>query len=782
VRGIVAIAAGVVAVAVAVVVVLNVRSTDPDVLSGAVAFTCGEDAQVRRPLPLTVESVVLAGDSRQYAPCPGEHPETHREQRELELIERAVRSEDPALARAAVVAFGRIGIHPAGTDGALRDAYAIGLAHDDAGVRRAAAAALASALDGAVREPVSLEQFPAAAGDDARAQRAMAGARVAREALEARLAGERDEEVIATILESLGRLPYAADEDRTAVEAALAARLAADEPLLAQFGAAKGLEFLLRRSPGLVSATTIQALRAVMTADGGATDEAFRDARTGSGAGNNTDPVTASDAEDETASDSEGETRARIRRLALLALVAARDADADTLAAAARDDDWQVRRIAVSRLNADAPALSAALGTALGDPVFQVRLEAVRIAGRAAARSGRCEGVIGAIDDVEIPVVLVALDQLNPRCRGASSIVPRLEQLVGLLGAARDHWHVPARALAALARIAPDRARPQLDAAAGHPVWQVRAAAADVARVLGEEPTAVRLARDEEPNVRTSALLALGRLQSEARFAAALDALESADHDLIRTAAGLLEGAPDADAAVVALLNRLRRLTDDGADTSRDPRVAILRRLGDLMGPSQVAELVAYGRDVDPRVVAAAREAYRQAAGGAGMPEPEGGPLARYPYQPAAELLAALPNAATIELEGGARVELELLVEQAPVMVARFVELSRAGHYDGLTFHRVAPNFVIQGGSPGANEYSGVDRYIRDELGAGNWRGTVGLSTRGRDTGDGQFYVNLVDNPRLDHEYTVFARVTSGLEALDRLLEGARIASVRSRD
>ena len=759
-RGVAAIAAGVVAVAVAVVVVLNVRSTDPDVMSGAVTFTCGEDAQVRRPLPLTVASVVLAGDSRQYAPCPGEHPETHREQRELELIQHAVESNDPALVRAAVVALGRIGVDPAGTDGALREAYAVGLAHDDAGVRRAAAAAVASALDGAVREPMSLEQLPPATGDDAGAARTMAGARVAREALEARLAGEPDEEVIATMLESLGRLPYAADEERAAVEAALTARLAADEPLLARFGAAKGLEFLLRRSPGLVSATTIQALRAVVTADA----------------------ATASATEGDTASDDERETRARIRRLALLALIAARDADAGTLAAAARDDDWQVRRIAVSRLNADAPALSAALGTALGDSVFQVRLEAVRIAGRAAARSGRCESVIGAIDDVEIPVVLVALDQLNARCREASSIVPRLEQLVGLLDAARDHWHVPARALAALARMAPDRARPTLDAAARHPVWQVRAAAADVARVLGEEPTAVRLARDEEPNVRTSALLALGRLQSEARFDAALEALESADHDLIRTAAGLLEGAPDADAAVVALLDRLRRLTDEGADTSRDPRVAILRRLGDLMGPSQAAGLVTYGRDVDPRVVAAAREAYRQAAGGAGMPEPEGGALARYPYQPATDLLAALPTAATIELEDGARIELDLLVEQAPVMVARFVELSRSGHYDGLTFHRVAPNFVIQGGSPGANEYSGVDRYIRDELGAGNWRGTVGLSTRGRDTGDGQFYINLVDNPRLDHEYTVFARVTSGMDAIDRVLEGARIVSVRSRD
>ena len=66
---------------------------------------------------------------------------------------------------------------------------------------------------------------------------------------------------------------------------------------------------------------------------------------------------------------------------------------------------------------------------------------------------------------------------------------------------------------------------------------------------------------------------------------------------------------------------------------------------------------------------------------------------------------------------------------------------------------------MIQGGSPGANEYSGHKEYMRDEIGARNSRGTVGLSTRGRNTADAQFFINLVDNPRLDHDYTVFASV-----------------------
>ena len=103
----------------------------------------------------------------------------------------------------------------------------------------------------------------------------------------------------------------------------------------------------------------------------------------------------------------------------------------------------------------------------------------------------------------------------------------------------------------------------------------------------------------------------------------------------------------------------------------------------------------------------------------------------------------------------------------------RCVRLAREGYFDGLTFHRWAPNFVLQGGSPGANEYSGDGLYSRDEVGVfPHWRGTVGLSTRGHDTGDAQIFINLVDNVRLDHDYTVFGIVVSSMDLVDAILEG----------
>jgi cyclophilin family peptidyl-prolyl cis-trans isomerase len=95
----------------------------------------------------------------------------------------------------------------------------------------------------------------------------------------------------------------------------------------------------------------------------------------------------------------------------------------------------------------------------------------------------------------------------------------------------------------------------------------------------------------------------------------------------------------------------------------------------------------------------------------------------------------------------------------------------------------VEPNFVIQGGGPDANEYVGDVAFMRDELTMRTHaRGTVGISARGRDTGDGQWFINLVDNPLLDHEYTIFGRIDGGQTVAERLLEGDRIARVEVID
>jgi len=130
-------------------------------------------------------------------------------------------------------------------------------------------------------------------------------------------------------------------------------------------------------------------------------------------------------------------------------------------------------------------------------------------------------------------------------------------------------------------------------------------------------------------------------------------------------------------------------------------------------------------------------------------------------------------------MKSGGTFTLALLTWQAPVTVAGFVRLVECGYYNGLTFHRIEPNFVIQGGSPGANEHSGYGSFMRDEVGrASNLRGSVALSTRGRNTGDGRWYVNPADNARLDHNYTVFANVMSGMDVVVGMMERDQIAEI----
>jgi cyclophilin family peptidyl-prolyl cis-trans isomerase len=150
------------------------------------------------------------------------------------------------------------------------------------------------------------------------------------------------------------------------------------------------------------------------------------------------------------------------------------------------------------------------------------------------------------------------------------------------------------------------------------------------------------------------------------------------------------------------------------------------------------------------------------------------------PFPSAATLDGLRGATAIVRLRGLGSMEIVLLPDDAPVTVATFVELAERRAFNGLTWHRIVPAFVLQGGSPGADEYDGLTRtFMRDEVGyARHARGTFGISTRGRDTGDGQIFINLVDNFRLDHDYTVFATMRKGFDVMDRVQEGDVIESV----
>jgi cyclophilin family peptidyl-prolyl cis-trans isomerase len=122
---------------------------------------------------------------------------------------------------------------------------------------------------------------------------------------------------------------------------------------------------------------------------------------------------------------------------------------------------------------------------------------------------------------------------------------------------------------------------------------------------------------------------------------------------------------------------------------------------------------------------------------------------------------------------------IELLPDDAPLNVDNFVELARKNFFNGIVFHRVVPNFVIQGGDPRGDGNGGPGYQIRCEINEVPYdRGAVGMALSGKDTGGSQWFVTHSPQPHLDGGYTVFGRVTQGLEVVDLIARGDRIRSV----
>lgn len=122
---------------------------------------------------------------------------------------------------------------------------------------------------------------------------------------------------------------------------------------------------------------------------------------------------------------------------------------------------------------------------------------------------------------------------------------------------------------------------------------------------------------------------------------------------------------------------------------------------------------------------------------------------------------------------------LVLQKEYAPFTVLNFVKLIQMGFYNGLSFHRVVPDFVIQGGDPRGDGWGGPGYTMRTEISLLNYEeGSCGMASAGRDTEGCQFFITHVPTPHLDGRYTIFARVISGMEVVDQIQVGDNILSM----
>jgi peptidyl-prolyl cis-trans isomerase B (cyclophilin B) len=122
----------------------------------------------------------------------------------------------------------------------------------------------------------------------------------------------------------------------------------------------------------------------------------------------------------------------------------------------------------------------------------------------------------------------------------------------------------------------------------------------------------------------------------------------------------------------------------------------------------------------------------------------------------------------------------ELAPEKAPLTVANFVNLAKHGFYDGLNFHRVIPDFMIQGGCPNGTGTGGPGYRFEDETrnGLTHERGVLSMANAGPNTNGSQFFITHVATPWLDGKHTVFGKVIEGLDVVDSVAQGDVINKV----
>jgi cyclophilin family peptidyl-prolyl cis-trans isomerase/HEAT repeat protein len=472
----------------------------------------------------------------------------------------------------------------------------------------------------------------------------------------------------------------------------------------------------------------------------------------------------------------------QVRTLVLSALGQSGSLTVQHIEPALRDPSSRVRVVAASHLSAAAPEARAELiRRGLGDPVVGVRLGVVRQILRDGRNEVGCSRLIAAAtQDMTRAVRILAFDGLGESCGDPEVQRQTLMEAASALGPETvDDWQVPAHALVALATFDADLARPLVPVYVAHSNPFVRAYGARAADLLGEVETLRALTADPDANVRTVVLQLLAP-HGVPLHEVLISQLASDDPQLLMTTARMLTGSDYGVVAATATLSAFERISRSRRETSRDARRALLTRVAELGDRSLVSRLEPFLTDFDEVIAGDVARTLRRWTGQAYIPRPQ--PLSHIALPTVAELRDMEQTTVTLHMRRGGQIVIRPLPYLALTNAYRFVRLAKEGYFDGLTFHRWVPNFVIQGGSPGANEYFGDGPFTRDEVGLlPHWRGTVGVSTRGHDTGDAQIFVNLIDNVRLDHDYTVYGIVADGIEVVDDVVEGDVIERVEVR-
>ena len=334
-------------------------------------------------------------------------------------------------------------------------------------------------------------------------------------------------------------------------------------------------------------------------------------------------------------------------------------------------------------------------------------------------------------------------------------------------------------ALLALARGRDPEANALVQRAAAAGERNLRARAAEAAGRLGAFELVESLANDPEAAVRVAAIEAWAGLAETTGATVPERFLDDPDPTVRATVLDALAATPELP--VERLARAFERAQEDTLD---DARLAAVRAVA-ARGGSDAAERGAAVEWLEARLESAGYLVRREAA--QALVELGGERLAVGPlengrtaaYYELALRQAERPRFAEVETDRGT-LRLRLECPQAPLTCLSFLQLAGQGFFDGLTFHRVVPDFVVQGGDPRGDGWGGPGYALRDEINRLRYdRGTVGMALSGPDTGGSQFFVTLAPQPHLDGVYTAFGRVVGDDSVLDRIEAGDRLRRVR---